>query len=89
MDDPPVFDRSTATTVAAFQGCFVPATANENVSYLPRANGAQFKSTAGPQNYVFWIVNIDDLGDQRRVTVHAINSGIGNRITPKVQGCLG
>ena len=88
MDRAPVFNQATAKPLTSIQGCITQATTSENVSYLPTEKGGMLKSTAGPQNYVFWIVNIDDLGTERRVTVHAINSGIGNRIVPKVQACL-
>lgn len=88
MDQPPVFSQTTAAPLTAIQGCITQATTNENVSYLPTERGGMLKSTAGPQNYVFWIVTIDDLGTERRVAVHAINEGIGNKIVPKVQACI-
>ncbi len=90
MDDPPIFSRSTSTTLATFQSCFTAATAGENVNYLPRGNGGTYKSSAGPQDYVLWIVNIDDLGTERRVAIHAVDSmwGPNEGIVSKVEGCI-
>lgn len=90
LDDPPIFSRTTPTTVGSFQSCFVAATANLNVNYLPRGNGGTFTSTAGPQNYVLWLVNIDDLGAERRVSVHAVDSiwGKDKRLPAIVESCI-
>ena len=73
---------------AQFNKCFVRATGNENVNYLPGLNGGTFKSTAGPQNYVFWLVTVDDQGSERRITVQAVNGAIGRKAVAKVDGCL-
>lgn len=88
MNDAPLFSVTTATTAAAFNECFVQATGKENVSYLPRANGGSFKSSAGPQDYVFWLVTVADLGSSRRITVQAVNSGIGRGVSAKIRGCV-
>ena len=88
MDAEPMFTKTTATPAATIQGCVTRATANENVNYLPTASGGMFKSTAGPQEYVFWLLNIDDLGAERRVSVRAVNRGIGQKLVEKIQSCL-
>jgi hypothetical protein len=88
MGDAPIFSQTTAASLTGLQGCITQATGNENVSYLPTATGGMFKSTAGPQDYVFWLLNIDDLGAKRRVTVRAVNSRLGEKLVRKIQGCL-
>lgn len=88
MSEPPLFAFVTERPASAFNECFVGATGNENVSYLPRVNGGTFKASAGPQNYVFWLVTVDDLTDRRRISVQAVNSGIGRKVAAKVRGCL-
>jgi hypothetical protein len=87
MSDAPMFTRTTATSSAQFNECFVRATGNENVTYLPRLNGGTFKSSAGPQDYVFWLVTVDDLGNERRITVQAVNQAIGRKAAHKVEAC--
>jgi hypothetical protein len=86
LEGPPDFSRTTQTSLAAFQKCFVAATANQNVAYLPTGNGGTFTASAGPQDYVFWAVTIDDLGNERRVTVHAVGSG--KIVIREVESCL-
>jgi hypothetical protein len=88
MEAEPIFTQTTATPLATIQGCITRATANENVNYLPTATGGLFKSTAGPQEYVFWLLSIDDLGTERRVSVRAINRGIGDKLVGKIRSCL-
>ena len=88
MDAAPMFSQMTVTSLASLQGCITQATGNENVSYLPTATGGMFKSTAGPQDYVFWLLNIDELGAERRVTVRAVNTRLGEKLVRKIQGCL-
>ena len=83
-----MFSQTTAASLAGLQGCITRATSNENVSFLPTATGGMFKSTAGPQDYVFWLVNIDELGAERRVTVRAVNTRLGEKLVSKIQGCL-
>lgn len=88
MDAEPMFTKTTAASLMDIQGCVTRATANENVNYLPTARGGMFKSTAGPQEYVFWLLSIDDLGSERRVSVRAVNRGIGDKLVQKIQSCL-
>jgi hypothetical protein len=89
MDAPPLFSFETPLSVAAFNECFVRATAGENVNYLPRERGGTFKASAGPQDYVFWLVTIEDLGSDRRASVQAVNSAMGRKAAAKVQSCIG
>lgn len=86
LAEAPNYSRMTAKTVSAFQACFVPTTANQNVNYLPRGNGGTFTATAGPQNYVMWAVTIDDLGTERRVSLHSV--GPNRAMVTKIEGCL-
>lgn len=89
-DKEPVFQQTTDKSVAAFQGCFAERTANLNgVQFLPRAKGGSFSNRGGPQAYVFWVVDIDDLGSERHVTLYAVNSGIARHdALPAVMACL-
>jgi hypothetical protein len=88
MDAEPMFTQTTSAPLANIQGCVTRATGDENVNYLPTASGGMFKSTAGPQEYVFWLLSIDDLAAERRVTVHAVNRGVGQKLVTKIQSCL-
>ena len=87
MSNAPMFSQMTSASLASLQGCITAATGNENVSYLPTATGGIFKSTAGPQDYVFWLINIDELGAQRQVMVRAVNGRLGEKLVRKIQGC--
>lgn len=88
LEEPPLFNTMTSASIVSLQGCISTATAKENVSYLPTATGGLFKSTAGPQSYVFWTVSIDDLGDRRRVTVHAVNGRTGRVLIRRIAHCI-
>jgi len=88
-DDPPSFTGSTAKSLAEFQSCFASVTdKGETPSFLPKANGGTY--TYSLSGYVTWIVDIEDLGTRRQVTVHEIDSMWGkNTHTAKlVQRCL-
>jgi len=89
-DDPPIFQQTTAISVQDFQGCFAEKTAKQDVQYLPRRNGGTFSSGAGTQRYILWVVDVDDLGAERRVTVHAVDSiwGPNKKIIAEVQACM-
>lgn len=85
----PVFQQLTAASLSTFQGCFAEKTASQDVSYLPKAGGGSFSAGAGPQHYVFWVVDVDDLGSQRRVSLYAVNAGTGRQMAlPAIQACL-
>jgi hypothetical protein len=88
MEGPPLYMKTSPVSAQAFNDCFVRATGNQNVNYLPSAKGGTFKATAGPQEYVFWLVSVDDLGTSRQITVRAVNSRMGRGITEKVDACL-
>lgn len=89
-DDPPILQQTTAVSLQDFQGCFAERTAKHNVQYLPRRNGGTFSMGAGPQRHIFWVVDVDDLGSERRVSVYAPDSiwGQNREIIPDVQACL-
>lgn len=88
-DEAPSLEQMTAKSLQDFQGCFAEKTANQDVAYLPRQNGATFSAGAGPQHYVFWVVDVDDLGQQRRVSVYAVNGPTArNQAIPAVTACL-
>jgi hypothetical protein len=87
-DQPPVFEQTTSTSLKAFAGCFSDKTAKQDVQYLPRPNGATFSSGAGPQHFVFWVVDVDDLGDRRIAKVYAVNGPTArNMAIPAVKAC--
>lgn len=90
-EDPATFEQSTSKTLTEFSDCFVAATATADPQYLPRKNGATFSSGAGLYGrYVSWVVDIDDLGARRRVSLHAVDSiwGKNKAMIAKVQSCL-
>lgn len=86
LDDAPAYAETSQVSVAAFQSCFVTATADQHVSWLPRGTGGVFTATAGPQNYVMWAVTIDDLGSTRRIEAHSV--GPSGRLQGKIDSCL-
>lgn len=86
---PPVAVMVAKRSLQDFQGCFAQKTANLQVVYLPRANGGSFSAGAGPQRYISWVVDVDDLGPDRRVTVYALNSKVARgSVLPAVEACL-
>lgn len=88
-DNPPIFDQTTRVSLAAFQGCFGDRTAAQQVNYVPRTNGGSFSAGAGPQRYVFWVVDIDDLGTGRRIRVYAVNGAVARKdAIPSVLACM-
>jgi hypothetical protein len=85
----PVFQQSVSTPAKDFEGCFADKTAGQNVAYLPRARGGSFSAKAGPQNYVFWVVDIDDLGAERRIALYAVNSRLARKSAlPAILACI-
>jgi len=87
-DQAPDFTLSGGASLQQFQGCFAERTAKQQVVYLPRASGGSFSSGAGPQRYVAWLVDVDDLGASRRVSIHAVNSMIARQVAVDVRACL-
>lgn len=89
---PPLFEQSTNRSLADFEGCFSNAVANQNeVRFMPRANGGTYSALIGfYQNFVPWVVDVDDLGATRRVTVHAGGSiwGPDKKTVRQVQACI-
>ena len=55
---------------------------------MPRGNGGTYTQTVN--HYVTWVVDIDDLGHERRATIYAVDSiaGPNQRIVRQVQACL-
>jgi hypothetical protein len=87
-DQPPVSERLTQVSLQQFQGCFAERTSGQHVEYLPRTNGGSFSASAGPQNYVSWVVDVDDLGTARRVRVFAVNRRLAEKAAvPPVTQC--
>lgn len=85
----PKLEIYTVVGLSKLQGCFANQTSNQNVQYLPRENGGTFSMGAGPQRYVFWTVDIDDLGTQRRVRGYAINNiTFAKQLRPALSACL-
>jgi hypothetical protein len=84
----PVFERFTSKSLSDFQSCFTDQVSGQHVEYLPRDRGSSFSATSGPQNYVSWLVDVDDLGNQRRIRVYAVNSRLGLKVAvPPVTEC--
>jgi hypothetical protein len=87
-DQPPVSERMTPVSLQQFQGCFAEHTARQHVEYLPRTNGGTFTSSGGPQNYIYWLVDVDDLGTARRIRVYSVSRKMANKLTiPPVTQC--
>lgn len=89
LSEEPQLTRTTTVSVDAFNQCFVLATGKESVSYLPAPKGGMFKATAGPQDYVFWIVSIADQGSSRLISIRGVNEKVARQIARKVDACSG
>ena len=88
-DDPPIFVGSTGRSLVEFQGCFARQLDRETQpTFMPRGNGGTYTQTVN--HYVTWVVDIDDLGHERRATIYAVDSiaGPNQRIVRQVQACL-
>jgi hypothetical protein len=91
--DPPIFQRTSTVSLQAFQGCFANRMANQDIQYLPRGNGGTYTAgftASGMPRYVTWLVDVDDLGSERRVTIYAVDSirGPDKGIIADVEACL-
>lgn len=91
-DDPPIFQQTTAAPLADIQGCIAETTAKQNVQFMPRRNGGTFTAghTSAISRYVFWVIDVEDLGTERRVTVYAVDSIFGpdTKLIRQIQPCL-
>lgn len=87
LADEPQSVWTTKVPSASFNECFVRSTANENVAYLPRHNGGTFKSSAGPQNYVFWLLTVSETGPERQIVIQALNQTIARKVAVKAKAC--
>jgi hypothetical protein len=94
-EDPPDLAQTTDRTIAEFRACFLPQFDKSSypVSYVPTATGESYSwgASAGVAGrYVSWVVDIEDQGTKRKVTLHAIHSigGPDRKIAAKVEACL-
>lgn len=84
----PYLEQMTPKSLADFQGCFAERVARQHVSYIPKLNGGSFSAHGGPQEYVYWVVDIDDLGAARRIRLYAINGGTARHAAiPAISSC--
>lgn len=91
-EKPPVYEQTSSVPLRTFEGCFASRTAKRDVQYLPKTDGGSFTSgftASGMPRYVNWVVDIADLGTQRRVSVYAVNSKLARQdAIPAVRACL-
>lgn len=94
--DPPIFTGTTQRSLAEFQQCFTNVMSGDgDLNYLPRGTGGTYSSgvTGGAfasSRYTVWVLDIDDAGSERRLSLYSVYAIPGPRRTliAKVQGCL-
>lgn len=95
-EDPPIFTGSTQRSLTEFQQCFTNAMSSDGgLNYLPRGTGGTYSSSVisgglAPNRYTVWVLDIDDAGSERRLSLYAVYAIPGPRRTliEKVQRCI-
>ena len=88
--DPPLFAAETTKSVTAFSGCFIDFYQSKQMrpTFTPRTNGGSIEFNVGTwaSTYTTALIDIDDLGDRRRIQFFA--QGRDKELTDNINACL-
>lgn len=88
--DPALLTVETTKTVIAFSGCFIDFYQGKMLrpTFTPRANGGSIEFNVGTwaSTYTTALIDIDDLGNRRRVQLFA--QGRDQELSDNISACL-